>query len=216
MFEDISPTNSAPDLPAEHGLAGFQGHITDYLGEVTTDVYGDPLCYRQYDSSGNAILDNGGVPEHSATSCAADVRLRGGGAASMRPGVAQVDPTLLNGNPAPDARRRRCPAGRRHRRQGQDPQPGPQPLCAFGHAAGRSGWVQTTTLEGNHDWDAWVMEGATGLDTEFMVAGEPFPAIIFGYVQAHTCRCSDRIRPGSQGVVDAVKAYVPAKGGVGS
>ena len=26
------------------------------------------------------------------------------------------------------------------------------------------------------------MEGATGLDTEFMVAGEPFPAIIFGYV----------------------------------
>ena len=43
VFEDISPVNSAPDLPAEHGLAGFQGHITDYLGEVTTDVYGDPL-----------------------------------------------------------------------------------------------------------------------------------------------------------------------------
>ena len=47
-----------------------------------------------------------------------------------------------------------------------------------------SGWIQTTTLEGNHDWDAWVMEGATGLDTEFVVAGEPFPAIIFGYVPA--------------------------------
>ena len=45
-----------------------------------------------------------------------------------------------------------------------------------------SSWIQTTTLEGNHDWDAWVMEGATGLDTEFVVAGEPFPAIIFGYV----------------------------------
>ncbi len=44
VFEDISPVNSAPDLPAEHGLAGFQGHITDYLGEVTTNVYGDPLC----------------------------------------------------------------------------------------------------------------------------------------------------------------------------
>ncbi len=29
VFEDISPVNSAPDLPAEHGLAGFQGHITD-------------------------------------------------------------------------------------------------------------------------------------------------------------------------------------------
>ena len=47
-----------------------------------------------------------------------------------------------------------------------------------------SGWIQTTTLEGNHDWDAWVMEGATGLDTEFIIAGEPFPAIIFGYVPA--------------------------------
>ena len=31
-------------------------------------------------------------------------------------------------------------------------------------------WVQTTTLEGNHDWDAWIMEGATGYDTEFVVA----------------------------------------------
>ncbi len=44
-------------------------------------------------------------------------------------------------------------------------------------------WAQTTTLEGNHDWDAWVMEGATGLDTEFVVAGEPFPATFFGFVQ---------------------------------
>jgi hypothetical protein len=45
-----------------------------------------------------------------------------------------------------------------------------------------SSWVQTTTLEGNHDWDSWVMEGSTGLDTEFVVAGEPFPATIFGFV----------------------------------
>ena len=43
-------------------------------------------------------------------------------------------------------------------------------------------WIQTTTLEGTHDWDAWAMEGATGLDTEFIVGGEPFPAIIFGFV----------------------------------
>ena len=26
------------------------------------------------------------------------------------------------------------------------------------------------------------MEGSTGLDTEFVVAGEPFPATVFGYV----------------------------------
>ncbi len=53
-------------------------------------------------------------------------------------------------------------------------------------------WVQTTTLEGNHDWDAWVMEGATGLDTEFVVAGEPFPATIFGYVPGPTTSLLER------------------------
>ena len=79
-----------------------------------------------------------------------------------------------------------------------------------------SGWIQTTTLEGNHDWDAWVMEGATGLDTEFVVAGEPFPAIIFGYVPApgtpsarRGCTGSRRVRRTIKGVVDAVKVYVP-------
>ncbi len=34
VFEDISPTNSAPDLPAEHGLAGFTASLNDYLGDV--------------------------------------------------------------------------------------------------------------------------------------------------------------------------------------
>ena len=44
VFEDVAPTNSAPDVPAERGLAGFEGHIADYIDEVTTDVYGNPLC----------------------------------------------------------------------------------------------------------------------------------------------------------------------------
>ena len=29
IFEDNSPTNSGPDLPAEHGLAGFKGGMLD-------------------------------------------------------------------------------------------------------------------------------------------------------------------------------------------
>ncbi len=92
-------------------------------------------------------------------------------------------------------------------------------------------WVQTTTLEGNHDWDAWVMEGATGLDTEFVVAGEPFPATIFGYVPGPTSRYRFRIRARRRttgrsrprfaaggtgtikGVVDAMNVYVPTTGG---
>jgi hypothetical protein len=78
-----------------------------------------------------------------------------------------------------------------------------------------SSWIQTTTLEGNLDWDAWVMEGATGLDTEFVVAGEPFPAIIFGYVPGGLNRMAAGSGSGTvKGVIDAVKAYIPARGGV--
>ena len=32
------------DRSNENGLAGFAGHIADTLGEVTTDVFGNPLC----------------------------------------------------------------------------------------------------------------------------------------------------------------------------
>jgi hypothetical protein len=74
-------------------------------------------------------------------------------------------------------------------------------------------WAQTTTLEGNHDWDAWVMEGATGLDTEFVVAGEPFPATFFGFVQP-----TNTMGPGTgtiSGTAVAVSAYYPPVGGIG-
>ncbi|MEO8137725.1 MAG: SdrD B-like domain-containing protein, partial [Betaproteobacteria bacterium] len=86
-----------------------------------------------------------------------------------------------------------------------------------------SGWVQTTTLEGNHDWDAWVMEGATGLDTEFIVAGEPFPGIIFGYVPAPGTPSAVGTPVAAtmggtatiSGTVEAVKIYVPTTGDIG-
>ena len=43
VFADNAPTNGAIDQ-GEDGLAGFEGHINDTLGEVSTDVYGNPLC----------------------------------------------------------------------------------------------------------------------------------------------------------------------------
>jgi hypothetical protein len=73
-------------------------------------------------------------------------------------------------------------------------------------------WVQTTTLEGNLDWDNWVMEGATGLDQEFVQAGEPFPWSMFGYVKPTPIAAAGA--GVVKGVVDAVKVYVPAQGGV--
>ena len=44
-------------------------------------------------------------------------------------------------------------------------------------------WIQTTTLEGNHDYDAWIMEGDTGYDTTFTSGASAVPLPIFGYVQ---------------------------------
>ena len=207
VFEDISPVNSAPDLPAEHGLAGFQGHILDYLGEVTTDVYGGPLCGTGRCLSACYVV-SGGVdlgtvaPVDAAGRCPVDATGR-----LM---------TLPNGTTTT------APAGGVVEGKVKIPNLGPNRYTLSVTPPDGSGWVQTTTLEGNHDWDAWVMEGATGLDTEFVIAGEPFPAIIFGYVPVPgTPSAVGSALPTTltgtatiSGVVDAVKIYVPTTGGV--
>jgi hypothetical protein len=59
VFEDVAPTNSAPDVPAERGLAGFEGHIFDYIDEVTVDVYGGPLCGDGSCVSACYVVDGG-------------------------------------------------------------------------------------------------------------------------------------------------------------
>ncbi len=197
VFEDISPVNGAPDLPAEHGLAGFQGHISDYLGEVTTDVYGAPLCGTGRCLSACYVVNNGvdiGTvsPIDAAGRCPVDTT-----------GLANT----LEGTP--------IPAGAAVEGKLKIPNVGPNRYALSITPPDGSRWIQTTTLEGNHDWDAWVMEGATGLDTEFVIAGEPFPAIIFGYVPGPSL---NKLAGGTgiiKGVIEGVKVYVPTKGGIG-
>ena len=64
VFENKSPTNGAPDEPAEQGLAGFTGSLTDYLGQVTTDVYGNPLCTRyQGEDPDTHVIPNSAQPD---------------------------------------------------------------------------------------------------------------------------------------------------------
>jgi len=219
VFEDISPVNSAPDLPAEHGLAGFQGHITDYLGEVTTNVYGDPLCSK-YDSSGGLIAGSGGKCLSACYVVNAGVDLGTVSPINNSAGRCPVDATGLTMT-KPDGTTTPAPAGGVVEGKVKIPNLGPNRYALSVTPPDGSGWVQTTTLEGNHDWDAWVMEGATGLDTEFVIAGEPFPAIIFGYVPVPGTPSGAGILSaltGSgtiKGVVDAVKIYVPTNGGVG-
>jgi hypothetical protein len=211
VFEDISPVNGAPDVPAEHGLAGFQGHIADYLGEVTTDVFGNPLC-TDYDSSSNPIPGSGG---RCLSKCY--VVDNGVDIAYVDPiDDAGVCPTVttdgMANTPLVDPA---VPvvAGMTVEGKLKIPNVGPNRYALSIVPPDGTTWIQTTTLEGNHDWDAWVMEGATGLDTEFVVSGEPFPAIIFGYVRPTPMSATGGTSH-ITGVIDAVKVYYPPTGGV--
>ena len=207
VFEDVAPTNSAPDVPAERGLAGFVGHIKDYIDEVTTDVYGDPLCGNSHCVSKCYVVD-GGVdigtvnPVDSAGRCPI--------------AFTPAEDPLLNSTISQTLEGSPIPIGATVEGKLIIPNLGPNRYALSVVPPNNSGWVQTTTLEGNHDWDAWVMEGATGLDTEFVVAGEPFPATFFGYVKSKPAG-TVAVGGGSgtiNGLAVAVSAYIPPTGGI--
>jgi len=197
VFEDSAPTNSAPDVPAERGIAGFTAHIADYIDEVTTDVYGDPLCGNNHCMSKCYAVD-GGVDIGTVDPIDAD------GRCPFRDELPADAMTVDTGHPiSEDAVI-----------EGKViiPNLGPNRYALSVVPPNGTDWAQTTTLEGNHDWDSWVMEGATGLDTEFVVAGEPFPATFFGYVKPTNTMAS-----GSgeiKGIALAVSAYIPPAGGI--
>ena len=205
IFADVTSTNGQYD-PGEDGLPGFQGFITDYIGQVTTDVFGNPLCtkYQFNDLNNNGVQDPGEEIILDATFAPIVTHLGGkclSGDINMD-GVVNATDVALYSDPQLDPGVLTIP------------NLGPNRYALSAVPPTGASWVQTTTLEGNHDWDAWVMEGSTGLDTEFVVAGEPFPAEIFGYVPGPTM---NRFAPGGQGtikgVVEAMKVYVPTTGG---
>ena len=224
VFADVTSANGQYD-PGEDGLPGFSGKITDYIGQVNTDVFGNPLCTKyEFDD-----LNNNGVQEANET-----IILD----AANEPTVTRLGGKCLTGDVNMDGLVNATDENL-YVSLGLDPalargvltipNLGPNRYALAMVPPTGSDWVQTTTLEGNHDWDAWVMEGSTGLDTEFVVAGEPFPATIFGYVPGPT---STYQAPAGQtywdvpahkfaaggtgtikGVVDAMKVYVPTTGG---
>ena len=181
VFEDNAPTNSAPDVPAEQGLAGFEGQLTDYIGQIITDVYGNPLCttYNGENPDTHEIPDTPQTRNPDGTPIVDTV---GGHCYSDSTGMLAI------------------------------PHMGTNRYALSVIPPNGTDWVQTTTLEGNHDWDSWVMEGNTGYDTEFVQAGEPVPTAVFGFVKPTplTGPATGEIK----GVVDAMKIYVPAIGGI--
>jgi hypothetical protein len=163
VFEDISPTNGQFDAPAEAGLEGFRAIVSDILGQVSVDVFGNPLC-TQYDADMNPI----GFSEYGCLISDAN-----GDIVIPNLGPNRFDVNLTS------------PAGQ--------------------------GWVQTTTLEGSHSWDTWLQEGGTGLDNEFVVAGEPFPWTVFGFVKPTNTLAGGS--GGISGTIVGASVYVPWSGG---
>lgn len=145
VFDDSAMTNGQYDAPSEQGLAGFKASINDILGEVTNDMFGNPLC-TEYEkaANGDVLLDADGLPvvKTLGAGCFSDAN---GDITIPNLGTVRFDVSVI----PPDG----------------------------------TNWTETTTLEGGLGWDTWLLEGSTGLDNEFVVAGEPFPWTVFGFVQ---------------------------------
>ena len=189
VFEDNAPTNMGQDT-GEANLAGFVGHIVDSLGEIQTDVYGNPLCTRyegeKYDDDPSTV-DTYEIP---LSALDPDTMLpipkagTGGECVSDANGMLAI-PHLGSNRYAVSAT---PPDGQT--------------------------WIQTTTLEGNHDYDAWVMEGDTGFDQTFTRGGEVVPLPIFGFVKPlHDGQPLSGAGGHIKGTVVGVKTYTPPTGG---
>lgn len=181
VYKDEASTNGAIDN-GEPGLAGFQGHINDILGEVTTDVYGNPLCTTY-------VGENPDTHEIPWTAASRDadglpvVDTVGGKCLSDSTGMMTI------------------------------PHLGTNRYTTTVTPPDGTDWIQTTTLEGNHDWDTWLMEGSTGYDTEATVAAEPVPTPQFGFVSPHNDFTSTTPTGSITGTVVAAKQYYPPVGG---
>lgn len=181
VFADMAPTNGAYDN-GDQPLQGFQGHLNDLLGEVTTDVYGNPLCTTYVGED---------PVTHEIPVSALD--------ADMLPVVDQVGGRCLSDADGVVT----------------FPHMGTNRYTQFVTPPDGQRWIQTTTLEGNHDWDSWVMEGSTGYDTEFTLAGEAVPTPLFGF--AKPTRNGQPLSSGAgahvTGRIMRTLHYVPPKGG---
>lgn len=182
VFHDNALTNGQADLPAESGLAGFMGMLADTGGQITVDVFGNPLCtVYSKDGNGNILYDGDGAPI--------------------------IDPafppsTGCFSNDTGDL---------------VIPNVGPNRYAvSVVPPDGQTQWVQTTTLEGNLDWDTWVQEGYDGYDNEFLQAPEPFPWTMFGFIEAQDEYLAGEGAPtgGVEGTIVEVEMFYPLVGGL--
>ncbi|RPI88032.1 MAG: hypothetical protein EHM41_02845 [Chloroflexi bacterium] len=181
VFDDAAMTNGQHDGVSEAGLAGFRASLNDTMGEITVDLFGNPLCTEyEKNADGTTKLDAEGAPV---------ILKLGGGCYSDETGLLEI------------------------------PNVGPLRYDVLVIPPDGTDWVQTTTLEGSQGWDTWLQEGGTGLDNEFVIAGEPFPWTIFGFVSPTESvvpmRTVDASQKGAvKGVVMVGNVYTPFTGGL--
>ncbi|MGI5238969.1 SdrD B-like domain-containing protein [Dactylosporangium sp. CA-139066] len=182
VFNDSVPVDGTYEVGAEPGLAGFTAHVSDVMGEVTTDYYGNPLCtvYERTapDAShpaGQVVFADGKpvIAAGSTGKCVSD---------------ANGDIVIPNLGPNRYAAQVVPPTG--------------------------TTWVQTTTLEGGHDWDIWVQEGDTGYDTEQTLGGERVPFADFGFVAPKALPANSAVTGRITGTAVLGRTYVGGQGGV--
>lgn len=166
IFEDISSVNGQFDAPAERGLAGFRAIVNDTIGQVSVDMFGNPLC-TVYDADMNPI------------------------------GRELIGCTISDENGDVVI-----------------PNLGPLRYDVIVSPPDGEAWTETTTLEGSWSWDTWLQEGGTGLDNEFVVAGEPFPWTMFGFVRPTDLLTNTAVTGGVRGTLVAASVFLPQTGGL--
>ena len=192
VFNDVEMTNGQFDVPSEvydtaldptdpygtnYPMSGFRASINDIAGEITTDIFGNPLCTTY---AANGDVETPGTPEACMYSDADGI------ITIKNIGPMRYDVLIFPPNPEPPA-------------PGEPPEPP---------------WIQTTTLEGSQGWDTWLQEAGTGLDNEFLIAAEPAPWTLFGFVKASPPDLNLGGSGSITGVIMAASTFVPAKGGL--
>ncbi len=238
VFEDNAPADGTFDATTEHGLANWGATVNDILGQVSTDWYGNPICteYERMVPSGLLALAPPAPP--SATMSPTEALMfygtGGPGAADARAfygqgnpdyvfsyadyltwgvGMAGGEPVLIPGTGG------KClsDADGIIRVPNMGTNRYSITVAPPGDSDNEGRWSETTTLEGGHDSDFWMMANDSGLDAEMVQAGEPVPWAQFGFVdtKAATPITADTAATGEiKGTVLAAEPYVPGQGGL--
>ncbi len=187
VFNDQIPVDGTYEVDAEAGLPGFTAHLSDVLGAVSTDYYGNPICTKY---------------QHTAD--------------GTTPSTDLSDPILFDadGHPVVDPATNTGKCTSDATGEIVIPNLGPDRYAAtVTSPVGDSSWVQTTTLEGSPDHDIWVQEGDTGYDNEFTKGGEPVPMVQFGF--AHKKAPTGSTATGAiKGTIVSALTYIGGPAGI--